>query len=73
MSVTELIRQVAALPPEERVLFERLLRAVEDRTAVAGRRNQPAWPDFGERLRSIYGDKVAPDSTSLVAEGRGDL
>lgn len=30
------------------------------------------WPDFGERLRGIYGDKIAPDSQKIIDEGRGD-
>jgi hypothetical protein len=30
------------------------------------------WPDFDERLRDIYGDKIAPDSGDIIDEGRGD-
>ena len=32
----------------------------------------PAQPDFGARLRSVYGDKVLPNTaTELIAEDRG--
>ena len=30
------------------------------------------WPDFAERLRGIYGDKIAPASQKIIDEGRGD-
>jgi len=72
MSATELIKQVAALPPREKMLFEQLFRAMECGTRPPGRPSQRQWPDFGERLRGIYGDKIASDSQSLVNEGRGD-
>ena len=71
MSATELIKQVAALPPPERALFGQLLRALEQGGLTPGPTNQSEWPDFGERLRGIYGDKVAPDSQSIIDEGRG--
>jgi len=72
MSATELIKQVAALPPQERTLFERLFHAMEKdphRPAVS---SQAQWPDFGERLRAIYGGKVVADSQTVIDEGRGD-
>jgi hypothetical protein len=72
MSATELIQQVAALPPQEKVLFEQLYRGMESGNCKPGKSSQPQWPDFGERLRRIYGDKVAPDSTSIIDEGRGE-
>ncbi len=72
MSATELIKRVAALPPQERTLFEQLFRAMENGTRTPGLASQPRWPDFGERLRRIYGDKVAPDSQSIIDYGRGD-
>jgi hypothetical protein len=72
MSATELIKQVAALPPKERVLFEQLLRDMQNGAcSPVALAQQSHWPDFGERLRSIYGDKVAPDSLSIIDEGRG--
>jgi hypothetical protein len=72
MSATELIKQVAALPPQERTLFEQLLREMENGAGTLGQAHWPKWPDFGQRLRDIYGNKVAPDSQSIIDEGRGD-
>jgi hypothetical protein len=72
MSATELIRQVAALPPQERTLFERLLREMEGGVGTPGQANRSKWPDFGQRLHDIYGGKVAPDSQDIIDEGRGD-
>ena len=72
MSATELIKQVAALPPHERTLFEQLLRDMENGAGTAGQANRSKWPDFGQRLHNIYGDKVAPDSQNIIDEGRGE-
>ena len=72
MSATDLIKQVALLPPQERTLFERLLREMEGGVGTPGQANRTQWPDFGRRLHDIYGDKVAPDSQNTIDEGRGD-
>ena len=72
MSATELIKQVAALPPHERTLFGQLLRDMENSVGTAGQANRSKWPDFGQRLHNIYGDKVAPDSQNIIEEGRGE-
>ena len=72
MSATELIKQVAALPPQERTLFEHLLREMENGAGTPSHANRTKWPDFGQRLHDIYGDKVAPDSHYIIDEGRGD-
>ena len=72
MSATELIKQVAVLPPQERMLFEQLFRAMENGAGTRGQAKRSKWPDFGQRLHDIYGDKVAPDSQSIIDEGRGD-
>ena len=72
MSATELIKQVAALPRQERTLFEQLLRELENGAGTPGQADRAKWPDFGQRLHDIYGDKVAPDSQSIIDEGRGD-
>ena len=66
MSATELIKQVAALPPQERTLFEKLLHAMENGGSPPGVTSQRNWPDFGQRLRSIYRDKIAPDSQNII-------
>jgi len=71
MSAIDLIKQVAALPPQERTVFEQLFRAMEQGNFTPALSNGAEWPDFGERLRGIYGDKVAPDSQSIIDEGRG--
>ena len=72
MSATELIRQVAALPPQERTLFEQLLREMENGAGTPRQADRIKWPDFGQRLHDIYGGKVAPDSQNIIGEGRGD-
>jgi len=63
---------VAALPPQERTLFDHLLQAMENGAFTAGEASRQEWPDFGQRLHDIYGDKVAPDSQKTIDEGRGD-
>ena len=81
MSATELIRQVAALPPHEKARFIELIHALENSTASPvparlveenGRKVLVAPPDFAQRLHRIYGDAVAPDSQCIIDEGRGD-
>jgi hypothetical protein len=72
MSATELIKQVAALPQRERTLFEQLFLAMKNGNRPPGPASRSNWPDFGERLRGIYGDKIAPDSQNIMDEGRGD-
>jgi len=71
MSATELIKQVAALPQRERTLFEQLFLAMKNGSPAATPASHANWPDFGERLRGIYGDKIAPDSQNIIDEGRG--
>ncbi|MBM3879074.1 MAG: hypothetical protein FJ387_05065 [Verrucomicrobia bacterium] len=66
MSVIELIRHVAAIPPGERTLFEQLLRAMESSHLSPDLASQSPWPDFAARLRSIYGQNLAPDLTLLA-------
>ena len=72
MSAAELIKQVAVLPPQERMLFEHLFRAMENGGGTPSHANGTKWPDFSQRLHDIYGDKVAPDSQNIIDEGRGD-
>jgi len=72
MSATELIKQVAVLPPQERMLFEQLFRELENGAGTPGQASRSKWPDFGQRLHQIYGDRVTPDSQNIIDEGRGD-
>lgn len=74
MRATELIKEVAALPPNERTLFEELFQGLEKgrQVPITIPGSNLKWPDFGERLRRIYGDKVAPDSQSIIDDGRGE-
>jgi hypothetical protein len=72
VSATELIKHVAALPQGERTVFEQLFHAMTGGGRAPAPANQSNWPDFGERLRAIYGDKIVPDSQSIIDEGRGD-
>ena len=53
-------------------MFEHLFRAMENGAGTSGPASRTKWPDFGQRLHNIYGDKVAPDSQSAIDEGRGD-
>jgi len=72
MSARELIKEVAALPPHERTLFLQLRGGIDSGQQTGPNGPSRIWPDFGDRLRQIYGDKVAPDSQRIVNEGRGD-
>ena len=72
MSATELIKKVAALPRQERMLFEQLFHALTNRSSDPIPAVHSNWPDFAERLRDIHGDKIAPDSQKIVNDGRGD-
>jgi hypothetical protein len=72
MSATELIKQVAALPQRERTQFEKLFLAMHNRSHVPRPVGHADWPEFGERLRGIYGEKIAPDSQNIIDEGRGE-
>jgi len=72
MSVTDLIKVVAALPQHERAMFEQLFHAMKKGGQAARQVSHTNWPDFGERLRGIYGDRIAPDSKNIIDEGRGD-
>ncbi len=72
MSATELIKKVAALPRQERMLFEQLFLALTNGSRDPVPVVHSSWPDFAERLRDIYGDKIAPDSQKIVNDGRGD-
>ena len=72
MSATELIRQVEALPLQEKARFLELVHALENNTPPPAPANGQHRPDFTQRLHRIYGDKTAPDSQSIIDEGRGD-
>jgi hypothetical protein len=71
MSAAELIRQVAALPPEEKAVFIKMIREMENGSPKRVPTNGQKWPDFSQRLRQIYGNKIAPDSQTIIDEGRG--
>ena len=45
---------------------------MENGAGNRGQAQRSKWPDFGQRLQDIYGDKVAPDSQNTIDEGRGD-
>jgi hypothetical protein len=79
MSTTELIEQLKALSASEREAFARLFHELEKPTVPAeGNGNgAPAsglgnWPDFGARLKRIYGNKVVADSEAVISYARGD-
>ena len=77
MSASELIEQWKALSPKEREAFARLFRELETPTFPAtstggGASDSTKWPDFGARLKRIYGNKVVADSQGVISYGRGD-
>jgi len=73
MSATELIKQVAALPPQERTRFEKLLRAMENGNGARTVAGQPAiTPDFLARAKAVWGETPPGKSLSaVVSEARG--
>ena len=79
MSTTELIEQLKALSASEREAFARLFHELERPTVPAAANANGAsasgsgnWPDFGARLKRIYGDKVVADSEAVISYARGD-
>lgn len=75
--MAELIEHLKSLPAEEREAFARRFHELERSAAtVDGKGNggaSPAsWPDFGARLKRIYGDKVVADSKAVISSARGD-
>jgi hypothetical protein len=77
MSASELIEQLKALSPREREAFARLFHELETPTGPAGGNGNGAsssgnWPDFGARLKRIYGNKVVADSEAVISYARGD-
>ncbi len=76
MSATELIEQLKALSVKEREAFARLFREFEKpNVQTAGNGNSTPgsgnWPDFGARLKRIYGNKVVADSEAVISYARG--
>ncbi len=78
MSATELIEQLKALPAGEREAFARLFHELAGAASPETESSEPALglnsgdgPDFGARLKRIYGDKVAADSDALISSARG--
>ena len=77
MSATELIEQLKGLPAKERQAFARLFLELEKPTGPAAGNGTSAsdsgnWPDFGARLKRIYGDRVVADSEAVISYARGD-
>jgi hypothetical protein len=77
MSASELIKQLKALSARERKAFARLFHELEEPSSPVtgksdGASNSGNWPDFGARLKRIYGNKVVADSEAVISYGRGD-
>ena len=79
MSATELIEQFKALSARDREAFARFFHELETPTGPATGNGNGAsasgfgnWPDFGARLKRIYGNKVVADSEAVISYGRGD-
>lgn len=73
MSATDLIKQVAALPPQERTLFDQLLHAMENGERARTVAGQPAaTPDFLARAKAVWGETPPGKPLSVVvSEARG--
>jgi hypothetical protein len=77
MSATELIEQLKSLSAKEREAFARLFRELEKPAGPGAGNGKGApgpgnWPDFGARLKRIYGNKVVADSEAVISYARGD-
>ena len=78
MSATELIEQLKALSAKEREAFARLFHELEEPTSPSPGNGNSApdsgnWPDFGARLKRIYGNKVVADSEAVISYARGEV
>ncbi len=77
MSATELIEQLKALSAKEQETFVRLFQKLEIPASPLTGNGESAsgsgnWPDFGARLKRIYGNKVIADSEAVISYARGD-
>jgi hypothetical protein len=79
MSATELLEQLKALSAREREAFARLFRELDTPTVPVGGNGNDAsasgpgnWPDFGARLKRIFGSKVVADRETVISYARGD-
>ena len=76
MSAAELIEQLKALSAREREAFARLFHELEEPAGTVGNGNTASgsgnWPDFGARLKRIYGSKVVADSEAVISYARGE-
>jgi hypothetical protein len=71
MSAIDILNVLKTLPANEQAAFGRLFRQWQS-TPPGPKQTTGKWPDFRDRLRGIYGDKVTGDSQSLINELRGD-
>jgi len=74
MTVTQLLKQVRALPTKQRNRLVRELLALEDasqpRRSRGRREVAVTWPDVEARAKRIVGDRILPN---LVLLERGEL
>lgn len=70
MNVSELIRQVKALPAREREkVFGAILASECDSPAARLRQTKRvAWPDVEARAKRVFGDRVLPNLVLLERE-----
>ncbi len=71
MSVTQVLKQVKALPPRDRRRFFAGVRALEEalQREHPARRTRPIrWPDAVARRRRIFGDRVLPNLVLLARD-----
>lgn len=74
MTANELIKEVASLPGNEQAQFRELFRGLplDGNGSKGATINRSAWCDFRERLNTIYGERVTPDSAPIIDESRGE-
>ena len=67
MSAVQLLKEVKALPPNERQKFVFALLECEDAESVApvGKLKRVKWPDVQARARRIFGKRVFPNLVLL--------
>lgn len=70
MSTSELLRQVKALPDDEREKFFLAVLTLEERSSCLSKRKikRVIWPDVQARARRIFGKRILPNLVLLERE-----
>ena len=70
MSAVELLKQVKALPAQEREKFLRAVLTLEEEAPSRsnGKKKPVKWPDVEARSKRIFGNRVFPNLVLLERE-----